>query len=147
MKRPRPKWIILVSLIVAALIGVSLYCGFPPIRDAHLPAFAGIPGAEKVDYYNHSLGGFLDQEYLVRMDLHGSDPRLVFAALDIDATEEIPEQFWRRIPWYWPKSRRPKMDAYATRGFSVERVGDGLYFFAVHDRKKDRIYVWVKDNF
>lgn len=59
MKRPRVKWILLASFIVAAMIGVSLYCGFPPIRDSPLLAFAGIPGAEKVDYYNHSLGGFL----------------------------------------------------------------------------------------
>lgn len=83
----------------------------------------------------------------MRMDLHGTDPRLVFAALDLDVTEEIPAQFWRMIPWYWPGSKRPGMDAYASRGFSVERGSDGLYFFAVHDRKTDRIYVWVKDNF
>ncbi|WP_264488220.1 hypothetical protein [Luteolibacter arcticus] len=131
------------------IAGISIFFDFPAIRDAPLYQVDGIQGAENADHYNRSLGGFLDldQEFLVRMDLNGSDPARVVRDLRLHAMEDIPHQFWRLGPWYWPKSRQPDMEAYASQHFSPERGPDGLNYFAVHDRRADRVFLWVKDNF
>ena len=146
---PRWKRLLRVSLLVAIIGGICLYFDFPAIRDAPLSHLDGIQGAENAVHYNRSLHGCLalDEEFLVRMDLHGSDPARVVRDLRLHAMEDIPRQFWRIGPWYWPKSRHPEMEAFASQHFSPERGMDGCYFFAVHDRRTDRFFIWVKSNF
>lgn len=151
MKRPRPKWILLGMLIVILVLGLCRLVGFPAIRDKPIACLEGIDGTGMADFYNYSLESYLalDKEHFVRINLNGTDPhRILSQGLKLAPAAEIPREFFaRRFPWYWPKSRGPQMDGYTSPVFTPERGNDGIHFFAVHDRGRDRIYLWVKDNF
>ena len=151
MKRPRPKWILLATLGVMLILWLCRVVGFPVIRDKPIDCLEGIDRTGKADFYNYSWEGFLalDKEHFVRIDLNGTDPHAILSrGLGLAPAAEIPREFFERsFPWYWPNSRGAQMDGYTSPAFIPERGGDGLHFFAVHDRGTGRIFLWVKDNF
>lgn len=98
----------------------------------------------------HRLGGFIDSEYVWRIDLPSTlrdtfvtDHRLV--AVD---TANVPAAFFEAFPRRWRLSHTSECEYFATPGFPATGRGpDGDHYFMMYDRKLERMYVWLKSNF
>ena len=123
-----------------------------PARPDALPALLaealGSEGARVQAFYLHDLGGFIDHEWLWRID---APPELVARAvsgLGLEPAGAVPPRFWRMPPHYWPRAMPGGGKAFRSPRFPDEgRGGDGEHFFLVHDRRQGRVFVWLRSNF
>jgi hypothetical protein len=99
-------------------------------------------------FYDYDLGGFIDREYLWRIDGPPAVVAALVAGLGLAPAPAVPEAFWRMPPADWPGAMPADGEAFASPDFTAEGRGrDGLHYFLVHDRRAGRAFVWVKDNF
>lgn len=99
-------------------------------------------------FYRYDLGGFIDHEWLWRIDANPDSVALVVSSLKLQSTNAVPPQFWRMPPHYWPRSMPPGSEAFQSSAFSANSRGpDGEHYFLVHDKSQDKAFVWLKSNF
>jgi len=98
----------------------------------------------------YSLGGYVDSEYLWRMEASPERVAMLakhWALLPV-GKERVPRQFWRMPPNWWSPAAIGNVDFLASEGFTAtERGIDGEHFFVMHDRSQKLLYVWCKINF
>lgn len=147
MKR-KVIWITVVVLVAGVLFCLSRFFDFPAIQDKHAYGIDGHLDPAKTRFYSYSLGGFIDEEYLWRIDGDRAAIESALSGLGLQKTDSIPNAFWRMRPYYWPKREFGGAEAYRSQFFDASgRGADGLHYFAVYDPTNNRAYVWVKDNF
>ncbi len=99
-------------------------------------------------FYRYDLGGFIDHEWLWRIDAKPDIVALVVGDLRLRSTNAVPPQFWRMPPHYWPRSLPAGAEAFHSPAFLADNRGpDGEHYLLVHDKTQDRAFVWVKSNF
>ena len=99
-------------------------------------------------FYRYDLGGFIDHEWLWRIDAKPDSVALVVSSLKLQSTDAVPPQFWRMPSHYWPRSMPPGGEAFQSLAFSANSRGpDGEHYLLVHDKSQDRAFVWLKSNF
>jgi hypothetical protein len=99
-------------------------------------------------FYRYDLGGFIDREWLWRIDAKPDVVALVVGGLRLRSVRAVPPQFWRMPPHYWPRSLPPGAEAFCSSAFSAYNRGpDGEHYLLVHDKTQARAFVWVKSNF
>ena len=99
-------------------------------------------------FYRYDRGGFIDQEWLWRIDATPEAMTLVVGGLGLRSTNAVPRAFWRMSPHYWPRSMPAGGEAFESPMFSGDSRGpDGSLYFLVYDKAQSRAFVWVKDNF
>lgn len=147
MKR-RLRFLLLVAVVVGCLIGLSRLFDFPAFQDPDEEGAPGFVDSSSVRFYSYSLGGFIDEESLWRIDGDRATIESMLNGLGLARTDTIPDGFWRLCPYYWPKGSFSGAEAYRSLFFEADERGpDGEHYFAVHDPAKGRAYIWVKDNF
>jgi len=123
-----------------------------PARPAELPPelveTLGANVARVAAFHRYDLGGFIDHEWLWRVDAPPDIVTLVISGLKMHKTDSVPPQLWRMPPYYWPRSMPPGGEAFESSGFSAENRGrDGEHYFLVHDKTQNKAFVWLKSNF
>jgi hypothetical protein len=99
-------------------------------------------------FYRYDLGGFIDHEWLWRIDAKPEAVALVVSSLGLRSTNAVPRDFWRMPPHYWPRSMPANGEAFQSPMFSADSRGpDGAHYFLIHDKTHNQAFVWVKDNF
>ena len=139
--------VIMVSAF-GGLVILSKLFDFPAIQDEHPQRLAGILDSQSVRFYSYSLGGYIDKEYLWRIDATLAEVNAVISELGLQRATEVPREFWRFRPYYWPKKSFTGALAYRSQRFEASNRGpDGLHFYVVHDPSKGQAFAWVKDSF
>lgn len=82
------------------LVALSRLLDFPAIPDD--PSIDLLDSAE-TKFFSYSLGGFIDQASLWRIDADEETIKRAIAELELERTNAIPNEFWRVLPYYWPK--------------------------------------------
>ncbi|HSF33085.1 MAG TPA: hypothetical protein VLK82_21775 [Candidatus Tectomicrobia bacterium] len=123
-----------------------------PARPDELPpqlADALGTGAARLEaFYRYDRGGFIDHEWLWRIDAKPDVVALVVSGLRLQRTDAVLPQFWRMPPHYWPRTMPPEGEAFQSPAFSADSRGrDGEHYFLVHDKTEESAFVWVKSNF
>ena len=99
-------------------------------------------------FYRYDRGGFIDQEWLWRLDAKPEGMAMVVSGLGLRSTNQVPQSFWRMSPHYWPRSMPAGGEAFQSPMFTADSRGaDGAHYLLVHDKAQGRAFVWVKDNF
>jgi len=99
-------------------------------------------------FYCYDRGGFIDNEWLWRIDATPEAIALVVRGLGLHNTNAVPPDFWRMPPHYWPRFMPSYGEAFQSPMFSGDSRGsDGIHYFMVHDKTQNRAFIWVKDNF
>jgi hypothetical protein len=99
-------------------------------------------------FYRYDRGGFIDHEWLWRIDAKPEGIAMVVSGLGLRSTNTVPQGFWRMAPHYWPRSMPAGGEAFQSPMFSGDSRGpDGAHYFLIHDKAQNRAFVWVKDNF
>jgi hypothetical protein len=147
-------WVGIASCAVFILFLVVVYARHLdwPARPEQLPyTLANSLGAHASgveSFHRYDLGGFLDHQWLWRIDAKPNVIALVVGDLGLHRTNAVPQQFWRMPPHYWPRSLPPGAEVFQSLTFSTDSRGsDGKHYFMVHDRTQERAFVWFKDNF
>jgi hypothetical protein len=129
-----------------ALMGVTFvdWPSWPDaVPDPLLQATGGHRGAiEKFHYYY--LGGFIDHEWLWRIDARPEVLQSLAQKLGLSKAVSAPPNFWLMPPYYWPRKLPPGAQLYATPGFSR---GAGDQYFMFVDAQRGLAVVWVKQLF
>lgn len=108
----------------------------------------GVEGAQAVAFYIYDLGGFIDREWLWRIDAKADLIAQVVAGLKLRRTDAVPPAFWRMAPHYWPRSLPAGAEAFHSQGFVADGRGqDGPHYFLLYDKTRQRAFVWFKNNF
>jgi len=146
------------AAIAAGLCGLA-FLGLIVLRHIDWPAqpddlpmelheVLGVEGAQAVRFYAYDLGGFLDREWLWRIDAKPELIAKVVAGLALHRTDAVPLAFWRVAPHYWPGSLPAGAEAFQSQWFSGDGRGiDGAHYFLLHDKMRQRAFVWFKNNF
>jgi hypothetical protein len=120
----------------------------PDALPAELRETLGPSAARVAGFYHYDLGGFIDREWLWRIDAQPDVVTLMVSGLALRATSDVPAAFWRMPPRYWPRSMPAGAEAFRSRAFSGDARGpDGVHYFLLHDKTADRAFVWLKNNF
>lgn len=99
-------------------------------------------------FYEYDLGGFIDHQWLWRIEAEPDVMAQIVADLKLQPTQVVPPRFWRMPPHYWPRSRPTGADAFQSPHFaSDERGPDGEHYFLLQDKAQNKAFVWFKDNF
>ena len=148
------KWVrVAAGVVFLGFIGIvyAFYTDRPARPDALTPELRealGRSGADAVSFYRYDLGGFIDSEWLWRIDARPELVARVITAFGLQGTKKVPAAFWRMPPHYWPRTMTPSAAAFRSPQFSaVNRGPDGSHYFLLHDKAQNRAFVWVKDNF
>jgi hypothetical protein len=153
------RYIRLIPITIAAcslILLVVLYLRYIdwPSHPDPMPTVVGHAlgedGEKVTKFYEYDLGGFIDHEFLWRIEAPSPVvDRLVksFILHPVGTADEVPGAFWRQPPCWWPrKSDRAKY--YKSEHFVADRRGrDGSHYFLMHNEQEGAIYVWYKDNF
>jgi hypothetical protein len=146
--KKRLRLAVLVVLAAGVLVLLSRLLDFPAFQDPYVYGIEGLLDPARTKFYSYSLGGYIDEESLWRIDGDRVAIEAAISGLGLQRTDSIPQEFWRFLPYYWPKKRFSGAVAYRSPFFEGSQRGqDGLHYFAVHDPASNRAYVWVKDNF
>jgi len=146
--KKRTRVILLSASAFGGLVILSKLFDFPAIKDEHPQGLGGIADLESIRFYSYSLGGYIDEESLWRIDGNQTEVDALISGLGLQRATAIPREFWRFRPYYWPKKSFPDAVGYRSQFFEASNRGqDGLHYFVVHDPSKNRAFVWVKDNF
>jgi hypothetical protein len=123
-----------------------------PARPDPLPpelAYALGPHASGLTtVYRYDLGGFIDHQWLWRLDAGPEVVALVVSGLGLRRTDTVPQRFWRMPPHYWPRAMPVGAEAFQSPAFSADRRRpDGAHYFLLYDKAHGSAYVWFKSNF
>lgn len=106
------------------------------------------PDNTPVSVYQYDLGGFIDKQYLWRLDAGTSIVTQVIQRLRVQQTNSVPSKFWAMPPHYWPRKMPENADVYQNPNFwGNDRGPDGDLFCVLHDKDHQRAYIWLKSNF
>lgn len=107
------------------------------------------PDAARVPaFYAYDLGGFIDREWLWRIEATPEIVTRLQTALELQRVAVVPHSFWRMPPHYWPRSLPLGAETLQSPHFSGnDRGPDGEHYFLLYDRAQGRAFVWVKNNF
>jgi hypothetical protein len=72
-----------------------------------LQATGGDPGAIE-RFHSCYLGGFIDHDWLWRIDARPEVLQAIAPKLGLSETASAPPEFWDMPPHYWPRSLPPK---------------------------------------
>jgi hypothetical protein len=133
-----------LGLVGARYVDLPAWADATPVElEGAWPAGAHLPAI-----YVYDLGGFIDREWLWRLDGDAGSVARVASVLSLERVAEVPPRFWTMPPYYWPRAMPEGAVAYSSRSFdAVNRGQDGSYYFLVHDARANRAYVWYKFNF
>lgn len=144
---------------LAAGAAVFVFIGFVYARYVDWPARPEPPAPDLADalgthvsrisaFYSYDLGGFLDREWLWRIDAKPDVVAFVVRQLGMLNASAVPQKFWRMPPHYWPRSMPAGGEAFQSPMFPADSRGqDGAHFFLLHDKAQGRAFVWFKENF
>jgi len=108
----------------------------------------GTSASRVTSFYRYDLGGFFDHEWLWRIDAEPDVMALVVSGLGLQSTHAVSERFWKMPPQYWPRSMPAGAEAFQSAAFSADGRGpDGPHYFLLHDKTRERGFVWFKHNF
>ncbi len=139
--------------------GALAFLGLVELRHLDWPAWPddlprelretlGVEDARAVTFYAYDLGGFIDRQWLWRIDATPNHIAQVIAGLKLRRTDAVPPSFLRMAPHYWPRSLPTGAEAFQSIGFTAGGRGqDGAYYFLLYDKAHDRAFVWFKNNF
>ena len=120
----------------------------PAPLPAELAQALGPGGPRVAAFYRYELGGFIDRERLWRIDAAPDAVGLIVDGLGLSPTATVPARFWQMPPHYWPRAMPAGGQAFRSPAFSADGRGpDGDHFLLVHDRSRERAFVWLKSNF
>jgi len=154
-RTPRAARGVGAALAVAGLAFAGLvyarHVDWPARRDplpTHLIEVLGAEARRVQAFWRYDLGGFIDHEWLWRIDAQPELVALAVSGLGLEPTTAVPPRFWRMAPHYWPRAMPGGGEAFRSRQFPAEGRGpDGDHFLLVHDRRLGRAFVWFKSNF
>jgi hypothetical protein len=123
-----------------------------PARPDQLPSeladVLGTHASRLTTFYRYDLGGFIDHQWLWRIDAMPDVVALVVSGLGLRSTNAVPQRFWRMPPHYWPRAMPVSGEAFQSPAFSADSRGpDGSHYFLLYDKAHGSAYVWVKSNF
>lgn len=140
-----------VALFVFIGVVVARYVDRPAHPEAlstELAHALGTNASLVTAFYRYDRGGFIDHEWLWRIDATPRAMALIVSGLGLRSTNAVPPDFWRMPPHYWLRSMPAGGEAFQSPMFSGDSRGpDGAHYFMVHDKAQGRAFVWVKDNF
>lgn len=136
---------VFIGVVVARFVDRPAHPEALPPQLAHI---LGTNASLVTAFYRYDRGGFIDHEWLWRIDATPEAMALLVSGLGLRSTNAVPRDFWRMPPHYWPRSMPPGGEAFQSPMFEGESRGqDGSHYFLVHDKTQSRAFVWVKDNF
>ena len=142
---------VFVAVFVFAAVVFARFVDMPARPKALSVELAQVLGTNAslvTAFYRYDRGGFIDHEWLWRIDATPEAIALVVSGLGLRSTNAVPRDFWRMPPHYWPRSMPAGGEAFQSPMFSGDGRGpDGAHYFLVHDKAQSRAFVWVKDNF
>ncbi len=148
------RWVFrgaLVLLVGFALLAAAAYVDWPARKDPLPNEIVGVLGtrASRVEaLYVYDLGGFLDHDWLWRIEAGPDVMALLVQSWDARPTDDVPAGFWRMSPHYWPHTMPVGAKAYRSSRFPDEGRGpDGNHYLVVHDEARREAFVWFKANF
>ena len=123
-----------------------------PARPEQLPVelthALGTNASGVAAFYRYDLGGFIDHEWLWRIDAKPDAVALIVTGLGLQSTKAVPQRFWKMPPHYWPRTMPPCAEAFQSQSFVASGRGhDGDHYFLLHDKTQHRAFVWFKSNF
>lgn len=135
-------------LVILALIGWGRHVDIIAFPDDPPFEIKSLLVENEARCYVYSLGGFIDDEYLWRIDANPEVIASIVHELNLGQSKNVPCAFWQMPPYYWPRSLSANMMAYKSPDFPDKGRGDdGKYYFLLHDKSNNRAYVWYKRNF
>ena len=135
-------------LVILALIGWGRHLDILALPNDPPFEIKALLAEKEARCYVYYLGGFIDSEYLWRIDANPEVIISIVHELNLGQSKNVPRAFWQMPPYYWPRSLSTNMKAYKTPDFPGEgRGNDGDYYFLLHDKSNNRAYVWYKRNF
>lgn len=144
-------WVTLGAIVAFAAVAYAQYLDLPAWSDPlpfNLRHALGKGSTHFTAFYLYDLGGLFDTQSLWRIDANSKTIALVVSRLHLQKVHTVPQRFWRRPPYYWPRSMIAGAEAFQSPMFyGDERGPDGSHYFLLHDKTQGRAYVWVKDNF
>jgi hypothetical protein len=115
---------------------------------AELSHAEGTNASHVMAFYRYDLGGFIDHEWLWRIDAPPAVVARVITGLGLEPAHAVPQRFWRMPPHYWPRALPRRPEAFQSRQFSADSRGpDGAHYFLLHDTRQEHAFVWFKSNF
>lgn len=127
---------------------VTWHHGFPAIPSSLSPKIEKALSGAEAKCYSYPLGGFVDRQMLWRIDGSPEAVAAVVDALKLKESRTVPSAFWKMRPYYWPREMPENARPCRSDSFEdADRGPDGLHYFLLHDTRRGRAYVWVKDNF
>jgi hypothetical protein len=140
---------VLIVLLVAIFVLLSVYTQIPkPMKAAALPRELSTFGQTVTSFQHYDLGGFIDSEYLWRIEAPASTIQAIIQQKQMSQTNTVPSAFYDMAVIGWPDSLPANAEAFQSRGFLGDARGqDGMHYFLLHDKQKGQAYVWVKNNF
>jgi len=140
-----------IALFVFSGVVYARFVDIPAIPkglNSELAYALGTNASQVHAFYCYDQGGFIDHEWLWRIDAPPETIALVVSRLEMRSTNTVPQSFWKMPPYYWPRSMPSGGEAFQNSLFTGDKRGpDGTYHFLVHDKIQNRAFVWVKDNF
>ncbi len=154
--RPKGRWrsnlqaLALIAVAMVLIIAFSLFLVWLPLpmRKASVPSELTqfTPGITA--FYRYDLGGFIDTEYLWRIEAPPTTIAAVAHQLKLLPTNTVPSTFYAMSPIGWPDSLPTDAEAFQSKDFLGDARGqDGVHYFLLHDKRQGKAYVWVKQNF
>lgn len=151
------RWLLAAGAVVVAFFAALYFNWFarftdrparPEALSPELVHALGTNASLVSAFYRHDRGGFIDHEWLWRMDGTPEAMAIVVSRLGLSSTNAVPREFWQMSPHYWPRSMPIGGEAFQSPLFSGDSRGpDGSHYFMVHDKAEGRAFVWVKNNF
>jgi hypothetical protein len=127
-----------VALLGATLVDLPVWSD--PVPDRLLQATGGHRDVIR-RFHSYYMGGFIDHDWVWRIDAKPEDLYAIASKLDLNKVDEAPPGFWLMPPYYWPRTSPPGAQLYSTPRFSH---GAGDQYFMLVDPQRGLAVVWVK---
>jgi hypothetical protein len=120
----------------------------PEPLPAELNVVLGTSASRVAAFYRYDLGGFIDRQWLWRLDAPPAVVARVISGLGLEPAPAVPPRFWRMPPYYWPHAMPPDAEVFQSRRFFADSRGpDGAHYSLLHDTGQAPAFVWFKSNF
>lgn len=141
----------LVVTMAIVCVTCAAYIDWPTRPDPlprELQEVLGTDSTDVLGCYVYDLGGFIDREWLWRIDGPPDLVTRIVTALHLRRADRVPPMFWRMPPHYWPRSQAARGEAFESAAFPADGRGpDGPHYFLMYDPGRARAFVWFKNNF
>ncbi len=140
-----------VVVLVLTAVGLARIVDQPARPVALVPELdraLGASAARVTAFHRYDRGGFIDHQWLWRIDATPDVIALVVKGLGLREADSVPRAFWWMPPHYWPRGLPAEARAFRSAAFTADGRGpDGVHYFLLHDPARNRAFVWVKSNF